>query len=165
MEMAPLEEMMKPFASAIFAKAQGLRALGNTITPRQVQRLKESISDDLKKATNFHPHQASVAAASEAKLRGVDLTEHTWHEQLSFDAKRATFIVEHKTPVSALREACLASPDEGAVLQVLVTQLHVVWLLRSEDDELTRRGFRHKRADPDEAYRLAGIQLLSAARP
>ena len=160
-----LRLLMDPFATSIFAKASALRQLGGALSVAQKRRLSESMSEDVKKATNFHPHDVSEAAAEEARRLGVeDLSEKTWHDQTKFDPKRERFIVEHMVPVSALVYACLNQPDERGVLDVLTERLRVVWLLRREDREITLLGFRHKRPDPDEAYRLAGVRMVPRKR-
>jgi hypothetical protein len=45
------------------------------------------------------------------------------------------------------------------VAEVLRRELKVAWILKSEDAELTRLGFRSKRPDPVAAYEKAGIVL------
>lgn len=149
--------VLRAFAAAIMAKVSAARALKRTAPHRQ--RLLESISDDIKKVSNFRPHEVSVAAHAEAEALGIDLSHQTWHDQRRFDADREVFHVEHMVPVSVLRAACLAADDEGQVLDVLANRLRVVWILKSEDDELTRLGFRSRRPDADEAYRQAQIAI------
>lgn len=149
--------VLQAFASAILIKSRAVHALTKASSHRR--RLLESISDDIKKLSNLRPHEVSVAAATEAEVLGIDLREQTWHDQSRFDAEREVFHVEHMVPVSALRELCLRCDDEEQVLSVLTTRLRVVWILKSEDAELTRLGFRHRRSDPEDAYRQAGIVI------
>ncbi len=158
-----LRELMTPFARAILAKAGALREYLNDLSHSQQRRFLESIGDDIKKATALHPHDMSVAAAEEAARRGVDLTAKTWHDQPRFDPGRKTFIAEHMVPVSALVYACTQQSDIEGVLNVLVNRLRVVWLLRDEDKSLTRLGFRHRRASPEQAYQAAGIRIAIRA--
>lgn len=46
------------------------------------------------------------------------------------------------------------------MLTILKERLCVVWILKTEDRELTRRGFRDVRDDPFAAYRACGIEVL-----
>ena len=154
--------VLRAFASAILAKARAVRSL--TQSPTHHRRLLESISDDIKKVSNLRPHEMSVAAATEAEVLGIDLREQTWHDQPRFDADREVFHVEHMVPVSALRELCLECGDEEHVLDILTSRLRVVWILKSEDAELTRLGFRHRRPDPEDAYRQAKIVVHPGVR-
>lgn len=153
-EQSPL---LRPFATAILAKATALRNL--TLAPRHRCRLLESISDDIKKASNFIPHKMSKRAREAAAVLTppVDLREMTWHEQHRFDPGRARFIVEHQNTVSSLREQVLTATTVEAVLDVLERNLVVVWILREEDAELTRLKYRVKR--PPTAYLQAGIEV------
>lgn len=154
-----LRRMMRPFATSIGAKAD---ALGGSLplSSQHQQRLRESISDDIKKATNFHRHRVSVAAHLEASSREIDLASKTWHDQPRFDPKRRLFVVEHKVTVGTLRDRCIGARDTSGILNVLVNDLVVVWVLREVDDKLTRLGFRTHRPDPDRAYEAAGIKMV-----
>lgn len=154
--------LLSPFAEAIFAKVRGLEVIGKYAegsADRLEARMLESISDDIKKASNFIPHRQSVRAHDHEKAKNVNLAEKTWHEQHSFDKGRVTFLVEHKVPVSVLRTKCIAAKSADAVLKILSDELCVVWVLREEDDELTRLKFRSKRPDSDAAYAQARIEL------
>jgi hypothetical protein len=147
---------MQPFSTAIYAKARALRDLKLSDTHRK--RLRESISDDIKKASNFHPHKMSKAAHETASALNIgDLAQKTWHDQHSFDPGRQTFIVEHMVTVSRLRERCLQATDEDGVLSVLADEIRVVWILRAEDERLTALKYRSKR--PATAYEEARIEI------
>ncbi|HKY34444.1 MAG TPA: hypothetical protein VJN18_00780 [Polyangiaceae bacterium] len=149
--------LMAPFATAIFAKAEALRTLDLKAAHRS--RLSESISDDIKKASNFHPHRMSKRARQKARgfAAPVDLTEMTWHQQESFDPGRELFIVEHRATVSSLKQRCLNAANVEGVLDILEEEIDVVWILREEDEELTRLKYRSKR--PASAYEEAQIQI------
>jgi len=155
--MDHIRQHMTAFATAIAAKVRALRA--TAATSAQQQRLRESISDDIKKATNFHPHHQSVAAQDFASSSGIDLTGKTWHDQHHFDPKRRIFVVEHKRTVGSIRELCIQAEAEDRILEILTKEICAVWVLREEDDRLTRLGFRVRRPDPDDAYRQAGIEI------
>jgi hypothetical protein len=49
--------------------------------------------------------------------------------------------------------------SEFEVQNVLEKELRVAWILKLEDAELTRLGYRSKRPSPDKAYSDAGIRL------
>lgn len=148
---------MAPFATAIFAKAVALRTL--ELEPRHKSRLSESISDDIKKASNLHPHRMSKGAREKAlSLDGrVDLAVMTWHQQESFDPGRELFIVEHRATVSALKQRCLRAKSVEGVLDILEKEIDVVWILRDEDEKLTELKYRSKR--PPTAYEEAQIEI------
>ena len=156
--MAIIDELLMTFARSISCKVAALNNFD--LTSNQSARIRESISDDIKKCTNFITPEVSRAAHEEAVRLGVDLLSKNWHDQARFDPKRKTFHFEHVLPVSVIRDLCQAVKTENAIYDLLKTRLRVAWILKSEDAELTRLGFRSKRADPEGAYRDAGIQLL-----
>lgn len=157
--MPSLDELLKPFAESIFIKVTAARKMN--LEGSQLARFEESVMDDIKKVSNFVPRKVSEAAYHEAIRRGVDLGEMNWHNQPSFDSGRTngTFHHEHRVPVSALRAECFQQQSVDGILEVLRNKLQVVWILKSEDAELTRLGFKTLRPDPDEAYRQAQIVL------
>ena len=94
--------LLKPFATAIHAKVEGLGVIAahsGAAHRAHRTRMLESISDDIKKASNFIPHPQSVRAHNHEKARGINLAEKTWHHQNAFDKGRETFLVEHKVPM------------------------------------------------------------------
>lgn len=157
--MTPTMSPIRAFALSIHAKATALRE-GN-LTDSQKSRLKESISDDIKKYTNFIPHRVSQAVKDSADTlqSPVNLSQMTWHDQRRFDPGRRLFIVEHKRPVNALRDECINAESCDAVEQILAERLVAAWITRAEDNELTRLGFGINRPDPCYAYNQAGIVL------
>jgi hypothetical protein len=154
---APLTELLRPFARSISAKAKALKEL--TLTSTQQARLLESISDDIKKCSNFVAPEVSKAALEKADSIGIDLYCQNWHDQGRFDPGRVVFQWEHVVPVSAVREVCRKNPVEAAVTEAL-KRIRVAWILKSEDVKLTRLGYRSNRPDPDAAYIHAGIELV-----
>lgn len=153
------EAVLKAFAEAIHAKAALLQR--KTLPPAYRARVREAISDDLKKVSNLVVPEASKKALREARTLGVDLYAMTWHDQPSFDGGRDVFHLEHVRPVSVLRGECLASASANEIIEILRTRLRVAWILKAEDNELTRLGYRSVRPDPDKAYREAKIALIS----
>jgi len=130
------------------------------LTRHEKARLKESIGSDIRKACDLLATvEVSEAAHEEATRLDIDLRTKGWHDQHGFDRGRELFHFEHIIPVGAICTAAIAQTSVQGVLQVLRTNLRVVWILKSEDRELTRLGYRSKRVDPDAAYRAAGIHL------
>jgi hypothetical protein len=157
-DMATSDELLMIFARSISSKVAALSDL--ELTPGQRTRIRESISDDIKKCTNFILPEVSRAAREKAERLGIDLFSKNWHDQPSFDPKRRIFHFEHVLPVSAIRNRCEEIRTEEGIYGLLRIRLRVAWILKSEDVKLTGLGFRSKRSDPDEAYREAKIQLL-----
>ena len=157
--------LMRPFASAIFAKAAAYRHLRSALAPPQEQQFLKSLRDDVRRASNLHPHDVTEAAAAEGLRRGIaDLSVKTRDDQPAFDPGRKAFIVEHMVPITAVVYDCLHCPDEERVLNELTTRLRVVWLLRSNARDLTLLGLRRKLPNPEEAYRRAGVRVLAKRR-
>jgi hypothetical protein len=157
--------LARPFAAAISAKVEALVSLD--LTKSQRARFHESIGDDIRKLCDIavpvpRRCEVSVAAKRLADALGVDLRVQTWHTQSHFDKGRLIFHYEHMNPVSELRSRCLAHSQVDAILLVLDRDIRVAWITKEEDLELTRLGFRASRPDPEEAYRIAGIELLAA---
>jgi hypothetical protein len=159
MDTLALRDLLKPFAASIFAKASAIRHFedAESLTQFQRARFMESISDDIKKCTNFFTPRISNAAHEEALRLGINLNKMNWHSQPRFDRGRKTFHWEHMVPVKTIREECRKARKEVEVLEILMTRPCVVWILKSEDDVLTRLGYRSKRDDPIRAYQEAGI--------
>ncbi|MGQ0679994.1 MAG: hypothetical protein ACT4OM_10150 [Actinomycetota bacterium] len=155
---ANVDRLLMAFAQSIHAKLRALRTLD--LTPKQKARLLEAISDDIKKCTNFLVPEASRAALDRASSLGVQLSGQTWHDQHKFDPGRTIFHFEHMVPVSAIREACLKETSDQAIQAILKNRLRVVWILKDEDKELTRLGYRSNRLDPASSYLEAGIELV-----
>ena len=157
-----LEDVMRPFVAAIVAKRP---LLDLALSNRQRRRVLESISGDLRKLgdvvtpTLIAP-LVSIAAREAAERKGIDLCQEDWHSQTRFDPGRGLFHVEHVTTVSALRDVCLRAPSPEALIRSLTTGIRIAWILKAEDAELTRLGYRSHRPDPGVAYRQAGIDLV-----
>lgn len=152
-----LRDLLLPFGVSVHAKATALRELH--LTQMQQARLRESISDDIKKCSNFVVPEVSDEARGQALVLGIELHDMCWHDQGKFDANRSTFHFEHVRPVSTLRELCLVAASADATTEILLTNIRVAWILKSEDAKLSALGFRSKRPNPDDAYYAAGIVL------
>ncbi len=120
----------------------------------------ESISDDIKKCTNFILPEVSRAAFERARNLGVNLTDKCWHDQHKFDKGREIFHFEHVNPIVIIREACIGAPSPSAILEILLTRLRIAWILKEEDFKLTKLGYRSNRQDAEAAYREANIDLI-----
>jgi hypothetical protein len=161
--MAVVNQLLELFARSIFAKVSALRSL--ELTQNQRKRLRSSITTEIRTCAGLlYPEvlapEVSEAALREAETLGVNLCAHTWHSQSSFDSGRKMFHWEHVDPISCIQQACAVSACEEAVLEILKSRLRIAWILKREDRELTRLGFRSNRPDPDGAYRAAKIVLV-----
>jgi hypothetical protein len=163
MRMAVVDQLLHLFARSIFDKSRALSVL--ELTTNQRKRLRSSITFEIRTAgLLLYPEkltpEVSEAAMQEAGRLGVDLYSHTWRSQTSFDRGRKMFHWEHVDPISCIQLACEGAADTESVLNLLRTRLRIAWILKCEDKELTRLGFRSKRPDPEEAYRGAKIVLV-----
>jgi hypothetical protein len=161
--VAVVDELFQLFARSIFAKVTALKSLD--LTRNQRKRLRASITTEIRACGGLlYPEvlrpEVSEAACREAKLIRVDLHAQTWASQTRFDRGRRVFHLEHVDPISCILEACAAAGSEQGVLELLRTRLRIAWILKREDRELTRLGFRSDRPDPEEAYRAARIVLV-----
>lgn len=162
--MADLRKLLSPFAVAIIhARSEAIRDWRSP--PGITARFLESISDDIKKCGNFFAPYVSVAAKDKATRRGIDLTEKNWHDQPLFGKGRKLFQFEHLVPVSSLRADTLVSRTAADILNILMTRLRVVWMLKAEDAELGRMGYRSRRKGPVAAYRAAEIKIAAQHTP
>ena len=101
----------------------------------------------------------SPKPASAARQLGTRLSQQVWQDQPAFDLRRDGAYLEHFVPVLTVRSACLSASDQDAVVEALIG-IEIAWILKSEDAELNRLGYRSRRSDPAAAYRHAGIQLI-----
>jgi len=161
-----IDQLLQLFARAILAKVNALAS--RELKPNQRKRLRKSIADDIRTCgglifPDVVKPAVSKAAQLEADRIGVSLCEKTWHNQAAFDPGRKVFHLEHMYPISAIQEECEQAESEEAIVQVLKTRLRVAWILKREDKELTRLGYRSNRPDPTVAYCEAGIDLVESA--
>lgn len=157
-----LVAVARPFARSIMAKAALLHM---TMNQRQAARIRESLSDDIKKfcdviTPDVRSPEVSRRALLAATAAGIDLCRQAWHTQPSFDDGRRIFHLEHVVPVRAIRERCLTADDEDELVAIL-SSVRLAWILKTENRELDRLGLRTRRDDPDAAYRSAGIALMT----
>lgn len=157
-----IDQPLELFARAILAKVNALTS--PELKPNQRKRLRKSITEDIRTCAGLlFPDVVSPAVSKAAQLEadrtGVALYEKTWYDQTTFDPGRKVFHLEHIHPISAIQKECEQAKSEDAILRVLKTRLRLAWILKQEDKELTRLGYRSIRPDPADAYRKAGIEL------
>lgn len=165
--MTVLDQLFQLFAQSIFAKVSALRSLG--LTPNQRRRLRSSITSEIRACGGLLFPEVLTPEVSQAALRkaqdmGISICSETWQSQSAFDAGREVFHWEHVDPISCIQDACEGAGSEQDVQEILKKRLRIAWILKQEDRELTRLGFRSKRPDPEEAYRAANIVLVKHAR-
>jgi hypothetical protein len=153
--MATNDEMTAVFAASVLPKVIALREL--ELGKKQLQRIVESIGQDIRKYTDLIPPETSRKAKGMAAAIGLDLRSKGWHEQPRFDPGRRTFHFEHVITVKDAIHQCRECNSTSDVVDIL-RRLRVAWILKSENDELTRRGFVEDR--PPNAYELVGIELV-----
>lgn len=149
-----LKQLLSPFAQSIYAKTTALNTLD--LDKKTKARFLESISDDIKKCSNFVRPLVSEKAQQEAVKYKFNLFDMNWHDMKK--ANRKTFHFEHINTVSSLRTACCAAFSSEAILQILMSNISVAWILKDEDARLTSNGYKSKR--PNNAYDLVEIKLV-----
>ena len=159
MNTATTNDLLLPFAQSIFIKCNATNKLRIPAVHRA--RFLESISDDIKKCTNFIAAGVSKSAQEIADQLKIDIRTKNWHDQHKFDKGRSIFHFEHIFPVKSIRAECISANSEKEVHEILINKLRVVWILKSEDRELTKLGYRSNRPDPKKAYFDAGIEIFS----
>lgn len=155
--MSKLEKLLEPFSQSIFSKKEAIATLD--LEKKEKARFLESISDDIKKCSNFVPPEVSEKANDKASKCKFDLFKMNWHDMKSADRK--TFHFEHVNTVSSIRAKCLEANSSGDVLIILLKRIRIAWILKEEDKRLIENKFRTNR--PDDAYEKVGIKLLTLA--
>ena len=150
------DKMLSAFSTSIWAKVCLLREA--QLSERHTKRVKESISDDIKKCTDCTDTRASVAAYEKAHDMKIDLAQMGWHDQPRFDPKRKIFHRDHTITVETIRQQCLDAQSIELIRVALESSI-VSWILKSEDRRLTANGHRSLRPDWKHAYQQAGITL------
>jgi hypothetical protein len=143
--MAAIDQLLQLFARSIFPKANALSS--PELPPRQCRRLRRSISEDIRNCGGLMfpdviSPEVSKAAQQEAERIRIDICTKNWHDQTAFDSGRKTFQWEHVNPGSSIQAMCEQAKSEEAIQEILKTRLRIAWILKREDQELTRLGFR-----------------------
>lgn len=136
-------------------------AIEHDLTKPESRRLLESISDDIRKYTDLIGPLQSRAAKELAGKKNINLLNMRWHDQPKFDRGRSIFHFEHVFTVRQVRDLCMKCTTPESIADVLESKTKVAWILKREDDELTRLGFKFNRPDPALAYAKAGIQIMN----
>jgi hypothetical protein len=152
--------IINAFAQAISALCFELKNSKLSIRERRI--LNSTISDILKKIGDLHPSGASIAAYNKFQKISIagDIRNLTWQQQPKYDPGRRIFHREHMIPISSLRQKCIEGPEVETVLQIIQKEIKIVWILKTEDSELSKNGHRHKRPDPEGAYKTARIKIM-----
>lgn len=162
---AAIDPLLEHFARSIFYKFDALHRYRIDLSKRQLDRLRRSITEDIRACgglifPDMKRPEVSQAAQRVAEQCGLQICEKNWYDQSKFDPGRKLFHLEHVNPISCIRKKCEMAKSEDETLGILKTQLRIAWILKEEDDKLTRLGYRYKRDDPEGAYRAANIVLL-----
>src|SRR5688572_5324758 len=101
------DDLVRPFAVAIFALSTARVDEALALTRFQDARMREAISTLIRKACDVvYPAvrvpEVSVAADAAAQQLGVDLRQQTWHSQKTFDPGYKVFHYEHMQPVGVI---------------------------------------------------------------
>jgi hypothetical protein len=160
--MAVFHQLLQLYAHSIFSKTNALARL--ELSPNQRKRLRASITADIRTCgLLIYPEvklpEVSEAAQREAERIGIRICDMTWYNQTAFDKGRKVFHWEHVNPISCIQKSCEEAKSEEEIVDILMRQLRIAWILKREDAELTRLGYRSKREDGDSAYRDAKIVL------
>lgn len=114
----------------------------------------------------FITPRVSKAAAIKANELGIGidtLRGANWFQQKTVlkDPKREIFHLEHVVPVKKLAKEILDARKEPTekIVEILLSA-EIAWILKSEDNELTKRKFRSNRSNSMECYRTCGIELV-----
>jgi hypothetical protein len=152
--MVSLKQLLEPFAQSIFAKTTAIHILD--LERKTKARFLESISDDIKKCSNFVRPLVSKNAQEASVKYKFNLCVMNWHDMKSADRK--IFHFEHVNTVSSLRAACCEAHSIESILEILLSNISIAWILKEEDARLTSNGYKSKR--PKNAYDLVGIKLV-----
>lgn len=165
--MSEREALVHAFAAGMVPKVEWLRR--GTGTRGQVSAVRASLTQEIRKlcdalAPDHLRPAVSQRAAAAAQALGVDLCAQTWHTQSRFDPGRRVFHLEHVVPVEAVRAGAMTASSAEEIAGVL-HGIKIAWILKEEDVELKRLGYRIRRPDPDAAYVEAGIVLTDCPPP
>ena len=110
------------------------------------------------KTDDKHVEYVSKKALAKAKELGIDLYSMTWLNQTKVDPKRTIFHYEHCNPIKELRLAVL---NTNKNIQDILKQDIVCWILKDEDKELNKHGYKSKRPNGWlKCYKECGIEYM-----
>ena len=153
-----LNIIKETFSKTIFLKATLLKEVN--LSKREISRIKESITDEIRKYTDLINPLVSRMALARAKEKGIELEKIGWHDQTKYDKKREVFHLEHFYTVKSIRDLCINANTTQEVDIILTKNAKTIWILKEEDNRLTKLGYRSERDDPYKAYEEAGIEII-----
>ena len=77
----------------------------------------------------------------------------------AFNRKRGEMVLEHTTPIMTFIDYLISLPNDKLEEEIL-NYSGCCWIIKDEDKELTKLGFRTKRNNWKESYKSAGIVLI-----
>ena len=99
---------------------------------------------------------------------GQDIRDFGWDDTVK-DKNGQRFLVrkdcmhEHMIPSSMIEKMLMKEFKQGTLtiekVKDIISKQRICWILREEDEELDRRGYRSYRANPMDAYMDVGIEL------
>lgn len=93
----------------------------------------------------------------------TDMREVTWDLQSKFDKGRKVFHLEHIYTGDMFRKAVKAISASQELAQFVRTNYRLAWILKAEDQDLNRSGYRSRRGntlgEALNAYEKCGIRL------
>jgi hypothetical protein len=96
----------------------------------------------------------------------TDMREVPWDLQPRFDKGRKMFHLEHIYTGDMFRKAAETIPNAQGLAELVRANYRVAWILKSEDQDLNRYGYRSNRgkslAEALDTYRASGIALLAS---
>jgi hypothetical protein len=92
---------------------------------------------------------------------GLDIRDYKWGQTVNHIRLNTHYAFEHKTPANIFKEELIQLANEGklttdAIVEMIDNQEYW-WITKEENERLNAKGFKSKRPDSDEAYRLCGI--------
>lgn len=158
------DALVEPFAVAILAKTTALKTLA--LTKSQASHVRNSIAFDFRKCGDvlipvYLKCEISRAACETATAMGVDLRQQLWASPF-IKANREIFKLDHVETIGTMTAAAMEVTAPGEMIKLVRRQYRVAWILKTENNELDRLGYRTRRSDSARAYREAGIELMGS---
>lgn len=113
-----------------------------------------------------HERYEMIRRLPSGKDLPTDMREVPWDLQPKFDKGRKVFHLEHVYTGDMFRTAAREIRDVQGLVRLVRDNYRVAWILKTEDQELNRNGFRSERGsslkEALDAYSKSGIRLLGA---
>ena len=161
--MDDCKALVGAFAEGMFPKVEWLRR--GTGTRGQASAVRASLTQEIRKLCDALAPEClrplvSQRATDAAQAIGVVLAEQTWQTQTTFDPGRRVFHLEHVVPVESVRARAIEAASPKDIVRVL-QGIRIAWILKEENAELTRLGYRVRRPNPAAAYAEADIVFVA----